>query len=103
MSVWIITKKKGCYIIVNIEHKHVCIRGHEISISEQIVDVTHTSVFKFTLRVYGLIETPLFFFLFHYIANMSEPVTKKIKLSLEPSIDNSVVDITNTGQEIFKT
>lgn len=32
-----------------------------------------------------------------------QPIKKKIKLSLEPSIDNSVIDITNAGQEIFKT
>ncbi|GAA5808183.1 hypothetical protein MFLAVUS_001568 [Mucor flavus] len=34
---------------------------------------------------------------------MSEPSRKKFKLSLEPSIDNHVVDITNEGQEILKT
>ncbi|KAI7896605.1 subunit 17 of mediator complex-domain-containing protein [Mucor mucedo] len=34
---------------------------------------------------------------------MSEPIRKKLKLSLEPSIDNNVVDITNEGQEILKT
>ncbi|KAL9558840.1 hypothetical protein MBANPS3_000702 [Mucor bainieri] len=32
-----------------------------------------------------------------------EPTTKRIKLSLEPAIDNNVVDITNAGQEILKT
>ncbi|KAI9365228.1 subunit 17 of mediator complex-domain-containing protein [Pilaira anomala] len=34
---------------------------------------------------------------------MIEPSRKKFKLSLEPSIDNRVVDITNEGQEILKT
>ena len=32
-----------------------------------------------------------------------EPIKKRIKLSLEPAIDNNVVDITNAGQEITKT
>ncbi|KAI8644710.1 subunit 17 of mediator complex-domain-containing protein [Parasitella parasitica] len=32
-----------------------------------------------------------------------EPTAKRIKLSLEPAIDNNVVDITNAGQEILKT
>ncbi|KAI9482864.1 MAG: subunit 17 of mediator complex-domain-containing protein [Benjaminiella poitrasii] len=32
-----------------------------------------------------------------------QPTPKKIKLSLEPFIENNVVDITNAGQEILKT
>ncbi|KAI7903858.1 subunit 17 of mediator complex-domain-containing protein [Cokeromyces recurvatus] len=32
-----------------------------------------------------------------------QPIKKKIKLSLEPFIENNVVDITNTGQEILKS
>lgn len=32
-----------------------------------------------------------------------EPIKKRIKLSLEPAIDNNVIDITNAGQEIMKT
>lgn len=33
----------------------------------------------------------------------SGPEAKRIKLSLEPFIDNKTVDITNTGHEILKT
>lgn len=32
-----------------------------------------------------------------------EPTTKRIKLSLEPSIEKTVVDITDTGHEVLKT
>jgi hypothetical protein len=53
----------------------------------------------------------VFFFLFftfeafHYLFyNMTnEPSSKRVKLSLEPSIINDVMDITNTGQKILKT
>lgn len=47
---------------------------------------------------------PFLFVLIFFILNMSqEPTKKRIKLSLEPAIDNNVVDITNAGQEILKT
>jgi hypothetical protein len=33
----------------------------------------------------------------------SEPTAKRVKLSLEPFIDNKILDITNAGHEILKT